>query len=131
MFGLPDVPGIGFSFGVDRLYFVLEELKLFPNKSQTTTTVMITNFDKGSEKYSLNVLTRMRSAGINSEIYPQQSKLKKQMDYANKKSIPYVILIGSNEIETGKLTLRDMNSGKQEELTVDMIIETIGKRVSE
>jgi len=121
-FGLPNVSGIGFSFGVDRLYVVLEELKLFPEGRLTTTAVMITNFDEESEKYSLNVLTKLRSAGINSEIYPQQAKLKKQMDYANKKSIPYVILIGSEEIKTGKLTLRDMNSGEQEQLKPEEII---------
>ncbi|MBW8049054.1 MAG: histidine--tRNA ligase [Cytophagales bacterium] len=121
-FGLLNVSGIGFSFGVDRLYVVLEELKLFREGRLTTTAVMVTNFDEESEKYSLNVLTKLRSAGINSEIYPQQAKLKKQMDYANKKSIPYVILIGSEEIKTGKLTLRDMNSGEQEQLKPEEII---------
>ncbi|MCH8317728.1 MAG: histidine--tRNA ligase [Bacteroidetes bacterium] len=124
-FGLPNVSGIGFSFGVDRLYVVLEELKLFPDDRQTTTTVMVTNFDEESERYSLNVLTKLRSAGINSEIYPQQAKLKKQMDYANKKSIPYVVLIGSNEIETGELTLKNMTSGKQEQLKLEKIIRKL------
>ena len=122
VFGLPGISGVGVSFGSDRIYDVLEELNLFPKDKQSTTIVMVTNFDSEFEKYSLGVLTKLRSAGINSEIYPQQAKLKKQMDYANKKSIPYVVLIGSEEIKTGKLTLRDMNSGKQEQLKPEEII---------
>ncbi|AKD04452.1 histidine--tRNA ligase [Pontibacter korlensis] len=122
MFGLPGVSGVGFSFGVDRIYDVLEELQLFPDSSQQSTRALIVQFDKEAEKYALPVLQQLRDAGISSEIYPEAAKLKKQMGYADQKSIPYVILIGSEEMASGKLKLRDMKQGEQQDLTVDEII---------
>ena len=122
-FGVKDMSGVGISFGVDRIYDVMEELKLFPELFGESTRVMITNFDETAAFYGLSILAKLRQSGCNAEMYPDTSKLKKQLDYADRKKIPFVILIGSNEIETGKLTLKDMRSGVQHQLTVDEIIE--------
>ncbi|MDQ3291813.1 MAG: histidine--tRNA ligase [Bacteroidota bacterium] len=123
MFGLPNVSGVGISFGVDRIYDVLEELKLFPASAQTSTQVLITNFDAISEKYALPVLQQLRAAGIATELYPDQVKLAKQMTYADQKKIPYVLLIGSEEITSGQLKLKNMQTGEQESLTLEEILK--------
>ena len=125
MFGMPGVSGVGFSFGVDRIYDVLEELQLFPDSSQVGTKVLLVQFDKESELYALPVLQQLRDAGIAAELYPEPAKLKKQMGYADQKNIPYVILIGSEEMATGKLKLRNMQLGEQQDLTVDEIIHQL------
>jgi histidyl-tRNA synthetase len=125
VFGLPGVSGVGFSFGVDRIYDVMDELNLFPESQQTTTKVMISNFDKESERYALGVLAKLRKAGIASEIYPDSAKLKKQLNYANDKAIPYTLIIGSEEIASGKLMLKDMNAGEQHSLTVEEVVEKL------
>ncbi|WP_162052391.1 histidine--tRNA ligase [Pontibacter pamirensis] len=125
MFGLPGVSGVGFSFGVDRIYDVIEELQLFPDSSQVGTKALIVQFDRESELYALPVLQQLRDAGIASELYPEQAKLKKQMSYADQKSIPYVILIGSEEMASGKLKLRNMELGEQQDLTIDDIISQL------
>ncbi|MHA6247672.1 histidine--tRNA ligase [Pontibacter sp. CAU 1760] len=122
MFGLPGVSGVGFSFGVDRIYDVLEELQLFPASSQAGTKVLLVQFDKASELYGLPVLQQLRDAGIAAELYPEPAKLKKQMGYADQKNIPFVVLIGSEEMATGKLKLRNMLQGEQQDLTLDQII---------
>ena len=122
-FGVKDMSGVGISFGVDRIYDVMEELNLFPDLYTEGTSVMITNFDDEAAHYGLGVLGRLRQVGCNAEMYPDSSKLKKQLDYADRKNIPYVILIGSQEIESGRLTVRNMKSGQQSELTIDEIIE--------
>jgi histidyl-tRNA synthetase len=122
MFGLKDLTGVGISFGADRIYDVLEELNLFPETASETTRVMISNFDGEAEVYALPLLHRLRQAGLNSEIYPSPSKLKKQLNYADDKKIPFVILIGSEEMESGKLSLKNMKSGDQQKLTIDEII---------
>ncbi|MFC6999319.1 histidine--tRNA ligase [Rufibacter roseus] len=121
MFGLPGVSGVGFSFGVDRIFDVLEELKLFPEDSQTITQVLIANFDEASMQYALPVLQTLRKAGVATELFPESAKLKKQMAYADQKNIPYVLLIGSEEMESGLLNLRNMRTGLQERLTLDNI----------
>jgi histidyl-tRNA synthetase len=95
------VSGVGFSFGVDRIYDVMEELGLFPAQSATSTRVLLVAFDAEAQRYALPVLRQLREAGVNSELYPDPAKLKKQLDYANAKGIPYVVLIGSNEMATG------------------------------
>jgi histidyl-tRNA synthetase len=122
-FGVKDISGVGISFGVDRIYDVMEELNLFPELFNEGTRVMITNFDEKAAHFGLSVLGRLRQAGCNAEMYPDSSKLKKQLDYADRKNIPYVILIGSNEMETGKLTVKNMKTGQQSELTIDEILE--------
>ncbi|MCC9166598.1 histidine--tRNA ligase [Pontibacter harenae] len=122
MFGMPGVSGVGFSFGVDRIYDVLEELQLFPDSTQLGTQVLLVQFDKESELYALPLLQQLRDAGIASELYPEAAKLKKQMSYADQKNIPYVILIGSEEIATGKLKLRNMQTGEQQDSTLEEVI---------
>ncbi|MEJ8802686.1 histidine--tRNA ligase [Pontibacter sp. H249] len=127
MFGMPGVSGVGFSFGVDRIYDVLEELQLFPNSSQVGTKVLLVQFDKESEMHALPLLQKLRDAGLASELYPEAAKLKKQMGYADQKNIPYVILVGSEEIATGKLKLRNMQLGEQQDLTIEEIISELTK----
>lgn len=125
MFGLKDLTGVGISFGADRIYDVLEELSLFPDASAETTRVMISNFDQAAERYALPLLRKLRESGINSEIYPSSAKLKKQLNYADDKKIPFVILIGSEEMESGTLTLKNMKSGDQQKVSVDQIISML------
>lgn len=125
MFGLKGLTGVGVSFGADRIYDVLLELNLFPESTTAGTTVLISNFDKDAERYALPILQQLRSANIAAELYPSSAKLKKQMSYADDKHIPYVILIGSDEMSSGVLTLKDMHSGQQEKLTVAAIIEQL------
>lgn len=122
MFGLPDVSGVGFSFGVDRIYDVLEELQLFPNDQQTTTKVLIATFDETAEKLGLTLLQKLRQSGVNSELYPETAKIKKQMSYADSKKIPFVVLIGSDEVTSQLLTLKNMVSGEQQKMGIDEIV---------
>jgi histidyl-tRNA synthetase len=125
MFGLPDVSGVGFSFGVDRIYDVMEELNLFRASSQTITQLLICNFDKVSENYSLPLLQQFRNAGIATELYPEPAKLKKQMTYADQKKIPYVLLVGSEEMQSGLLQLKNMQTGEQSAVNPEGIISKL------
>lgn len=125
MFGMPGVSGVGFSFGVDRIYDVLEELNLFPESAQLSTKVLLVQFDRESELFALPLLQQLRNAGIASELYPEPAKLKKQMSYADQKNIPYVILIGSEEITSGKLKLRNMLTGEQQDATISEVISLL------
>ncbi len=125
MFGLKNLTGVGISFGADRIYDVMEELKLFPENSVSGTKVMIAHFDDKAFKYALPLLQKLREANIASELYPNISKMQKQMKYANDKKIPYVIVIGEEEMNSGNLAFKEMNSGEQEKLTIDAIINKI------
>jgi len=122
VFGLEGVSGIGFSFGVDRLYDVLDTLLLFPDEQLAGTKVMISNFDEDTLPYSLKKLQEFRGAEISAEIYPDQVKLKKQLSYANKRSIPY---IGPEEVGEEKITLKDMQSGNQMTLNIEDAIKKL------
>lgn len=113
VFGLEGVSGVGFSFGVDRIYDVLEELSLFPADQERSTEVMIGYFDDKGKKYGLKVLNALRQAGLSSEIYPDEVKVKKQFHYADKKNIPFVIMIGDEEIDQNKVTLKNLHTGDQ------------------
>ena len=113
VFGLKDLPGIGISFGLDRIYLVLEELDILPCLEADFTQVLFVNFGDKEADYCLNALTELRKAGINSELYPDSAKMKKQMNYANKKSIPYVVLIGEDEMNSGLLKVKNMKDGTQ------------------
>jgi len=122
IFGLKDMPGIGISFGLDRIYLVLEELGLFPSLEADFTQVLFVNFGEKEADYCLKVLRDLRKAGINSELYPDSAKMKKQMNYANKKGIPYVVLVGEDEMNSGLLTVKNMDNGSQSNINVvDMI----------
>jgi histidyl-tRNA synthetase len=125
MFGLKGLTGVGVSFGADRIYDVLQELNLFPESAAVGTKVLISNFDHDAERYALPILQRLRAENIAAELYPASAKLKKQMSYADDKQIPYVILIGSDEMQTGLLTLKEMQSGQQQKLSAEAIIELL------
>jgi histidyl-tRNA synthetase len=120
-----NLSGVGFSFGVDRIFDAMEELNLFPKSTQATSKVLVCHFDDESFHHGLGILNRLRGAGIASEIYPDMAKLKKQLDYANKKNIAYTIVIGSEEIQSGALALKDMTKGEQEKINIDQIIEKL------
>jgi histidyl-tRNA synthetase len=128
-FGVPGISGVGISLGVDRIYDVMEELNLFPESQNASTKVMISNFDADAFTFGLAILPKLRKAGINAEIYPDSVKLKKQLDYADRKNIPYVILIGSDEMQSGLLTLKNMKSGEQQKLNADEIINALTKEI--
>jgi len=125
MFGLPDVSGVGFSFGVDRIYDVMEELNLFGVSSQTTTQVLILNFVETFKDDCLPLLQRLRDADIATELYPEAAKLKKQMTYADQKKIPYVLLVGSEESKSRLLQLKNMATGEQQALPLDEVISSL------
>lgn len=122
-FGLKDVAGVGFSFGLDRIYDVLEEFELFPAQDGASTQILIANFEADAEKYALKTLKRLRDAGINAEIYPQTLKLEKQLKYANAKKIPFMLMIGLDEVQSNILTFKDMNARTQEKLSIEDIIK--------
>jgi histidyl-tRNA synthetase len=125
IFGLKDVSGVGISFGADRIYDVLEQMNKFPSNTGVTTKVLFINFGEKEEAFCLPVLAKLRAKGVNAEIYPGSAKMKKQMTYANNKNIPYVILVGESEIEEGVLSLKNMESGEQEKLTPEQLIEKL------
>ena len=122
MFGLKGLTGVGISFGADRIYDVMEELNLFPEASNQTTKLLICCFDKEGERFAFPVLQELRAKDINAELYPSGAKLKKQLDYANSKNIPFTIIVGSEEIESGLLTIKNMTTGEQEKLTIEQIL---------
>ncbi len=123
MFGLKGLTGVGVSFGADRIYDVLEELNLYPASNSTSTKVLIINFDKSIEGYTLPLLAELRNAGIAAELYPTAAKLKKQMSYADAKQIPFVLLVGDEEKETGLLSLKNMGSGEQIKVDRQQLIQ--------
>jgi histidyl-tRNA synthetase len=125
MFGLKDLTGVGISFGADRIYDVMDELNLFPSTTNQTTKVLICCFDSEGETYALPLLHSLRKHNINAELYPAGAKIKKQMEYANNKAIPYTILIGSDEMQSGLLAFKDMTSGLQEKLDAQEIVERL------
>ena len=125
IFGMPGLSGVGISFGVDRIYDVLDALDLYPKDSLQTTQVLFINFGDCETAYCLPTVARLRQAGIRTEYYPDAAKMKKQMSYANAKQIPYVILAGESEMAEGKFTLKNMATGEQQMLTVEEIIGKI------
>ncbi len=127
IFGLPDISGVGISFGADRIYDVMEQLGLFPKDQSVSTQVMFVNFGKKEEGYCLPLLNSLRKAGISSEIYPSDEKMKKQMNYANRKGVKYVILVGESEIADGTVTLRNMESGEQIKIEANRLTEYFEK----
>lgn len=125
IFGLKDVPGVGVSFGAARIYDVMEEMNLFPEEDAASLKVLFIAFDKTTHLFAFKALTKLRQAGINADIYPDPVKMKKQMKYANDRKVPFVILVGSEEMESGQLALKNMSSGEQEKLKVEDIIERL------
>ena len=125
IFGMPGLSGVGISFGADRIYDVLNTLDLYPKESITGTQVLFINFGEKETEYCLPIVAKARENGIRTEIYPDTSKMKKQMSYANAKQIPYVVLAGENEMEQGKITLKNMITGEQQLVTPDEFLQTI------
>ncbi len=124
-FGLDDISGVGISFGIDRIYLVMEELDLFPKAIEIRTQVMFVNFGIDEANYCLPFLKRLRKSGVSSEIYPVSDKMKKQMNYANKKGVQFVILVGKDEMESGLLTVKEMSSGEQYSSSVEELINQL------
>lgn len=125
MFGGRDMSGVGISFGIERIYDVMEELKLFPAALGETTKVLFVHFDEASEAYAFEQLQKVRAHDIASEIYPGKKKLDKQMNYANDKKIPFVVVVGGDEMASGQLTFKNMSTGEQQKLSIDEIIHKL------
>ena len=125
IFGMPGISGVGISFGVDRIYDVLNALDSYPSDAARGTQLLFINFGEREAAYCLPVAAQARQAGIRTEIYPDSAKMKKQMSYANAKQIPYVALAGENEINEGKLTLKNMLTGEQQLLSPQELINSI------
>ena len=127
IFGLPGISGVGISFGVDRIYDVLEELQLFNNSLSNTsgTKVMLVNFGEEESQHCIGLVQKIRAAGINAELYPDAAKMKKQMAYADANKIPFVILAGSDEIKNKVYTLKNMITGNQTQLDIDNVIHEL------
>lgn len=125
IFGLPNVSGVGISFGADRIYDVMNELNLFPESAQIGTQLMFVNFGEDEAKYCIKAVTQIRKAGISAELYPDATKMKKQMNYANSKSIPWVALVGESEMSENLITLKNMESGEQKKVKIEDLITLI------
>ena len=123
--GMPGISGVGISFGVDRIFDVLNALDCYPKDATNGTQLLFINFGDKETAYCLPAVAKAREAGIRTEIFPDSTKMKKQMSYANAKQIPFVALAGENEMAEGKLTLKNMESGEQSLVTIDEIIKTI------
>ncbi len=123
VFGLEAISGVGISFGIDRIYDTLEELDLFPTSKAKYTKVLLVPFDEAAKKHGLTLLNLLRAADISSELYPEPTKLKKQLSYADKKGIPFVLLIGSEEMEKESYTLKYMATGNQDSFRIEDIIQ--------
>ncbi|MBR2415208.1 MAG: histidine--tRNA ligase [Bacteroidaceae bacterium] len=125
VFGLDGVSGVGISFGADRIYDVMNQLNLYPEESIHTTQVMFVNFGEKEAMHSLGIIGSLRAAGISAELFPSSDKMKKQMAYANSHKIPYVAIIGEQEMQDGTIAVKDMNSGEQKQMTAEELKELL------
>ncbi len=125
IFGLKDVSGVGISFGADRIYDVMNQLELFPGQTGASVQLLFVNFGAKEQLHCLKLLSEIRKAGINAELYPDSVKLKKQMNYANKKQVPFVAMVGETEMAEGVINLKNMISGEQEKVTVEKLITLV------
>ena len=125
IFGLPNLSGVGISFGADRIYDVMTGLGLFPEEVNCTTRVLFTNLGTAEQAAVLPLLRTLRGEGISAEIYPEAGKMKKQMEYANRRAIPYVVIVGSQEIEAGAATVKDMRSGEQRQVPFAELVQAL------
>src|SRR5574344_1223442 len=128
IFGMPGLSGVGISFGADRIYDVLNTLNLYPQETITGTQVLFINFGEDEIAFAQKIAKSLRDAGIHTEVYPDKSKIKKQMSYANAKNISYVVIIGEEELKNGTATIKNMTSGEQKTLSVEkLILEIVNK----
>ena len=125
IFGMKNMSGVGISFGADRIFDVMNQLDIFPKDATATTRILFVNFGEKEEAFCLPLLKNLRAAGINAEIYPEAAKMKKQMTYADKKNIPYVALVGENEIANNMVTLKNMLTGEQESVAITELAEKL------
>jgi histidyl-tRNA synthetase len=125
IFGLKNMSGVGISFGADRIYDVMEELNLFPESANATTQVLFINFGDKEASYCLKALQKLRVEGIRAELYPDPAKMKKQMKYANDKKIPFVVMVGEDEMSSGQLSLKNMESGEQSKIIIEELINSM------
>lgn len=125
VFGLPGLSGVGISFGADRIYDVLNALDLYPQETMNATQLLFINFGETETRYCMPIVAEARRNGIRTEMYPDKAKMKKQMNYANAKGIPFVALAGENEINEGKITLKDMATGQQQTVTPAEVVSII------
>lgn len=125
IFGLKDVSGVGVSFGADRIYDVLEQLERFPKEIISSTKVMFVNFGQTEAHYVLPLVQKLRDKGINSELFPKAVKMKKQMSYANQKAIPFVVMVGEEEMATEQLSVKNMNTGEQAKMAFEQLEEIL------
>ncbi len=124
-FGMPGLSGVGISFGVDRIYDVMDELSLFPAGAGQGTRVLIVPFDNDARAVALPLLNQLRAADVAAEVYPDLAKVKKMLDYANAKGIPFVVLIGSEEVQTGQLSLKNMVTGEQRNVSAEEVVVVV------
>jgi len=125
IFGMPDVSGVGISFGADRIYDVMNELNIFPDNKEFSTKLMFVNFGEAEAKHCLKLVAEIRKNGISTELFPDPAKTKKQMNYANKKGIPFVALIGETEMQEGIINLKNMQSGEQKSVSLEELISKL------
>lgn len=121
IFGMPDTSGVGISFGADRIYDVMTGLNLFPEEVDFSTKVLFVNLGEQERMAAMRIMRTLRDHGVATEIYPEPAKMKKQMEYANRRSIPYVVIIGSNELQNGQATVKNMRTGEQNAVAFDAI----------
>ena len=122
---MPNMSGVGISFGLDRIYLVLEELNLFPKTVNKNVEVLFINFGNKEALFSLKAIKTLREAGVNAEIYPDAAKMKKQMSHANRRSIPFVVLVGEEEMDSNTYTLKEMISGEQYKVSLEDLISKV------
>jgi histidyl-tRNA synthetase len=127
VFGVPGLSGVGISFGADRIYDVLEGKNLFPDALSRGTELLFATFDEKGLSFAFKTAASLRAAGIAVEVYPESGKLKKQFEYAAKRNVPYVAIIGDNEIASGQLAVKDQASGEQATYTVEDLIKKLRK----
>ena len=125
IFGMPNTSGVGISFGADRIYDVMTGLDLFPDDTKGTTRALMLNFGGEEERVSLRLAKNLREAGIACEVYPESAKMKKQMEYANRRAVPWVVIVGSDELASGRATVKNMATGEQHAVAFDELINRI------
>ena len=127
VFGMAGVSGVGISFGADRIFDVLNQLELYPKEAVNGTELLFINFGEKDSAFSMGILSKVRAAGIRAEIFPDAAKMKKQMSYANTKNIPFVAIVGENEMNEGKAMLKNMDTGEQNLVSAEELIATVKK----
>ena len=125
IFGLDNVSGVGISFGIDRIFLVIDELNLFPEDIDVSSRVLFVNFGEVESEFCLSLVKKLRDNNINSELYPSAEKIKKQMNYANNKGVQYVVMVGEDEMKSGKLSIKNMQTGDQEKMNISELIKIL------